>query len=131
MEKDFSQEFSFIASRSSGAGGQNVNKVNTKVMLCFDVNNSFLLTDGEKQRILEKLANKINQEGILQISSQKGRTQIANKEFCIEKFYSLIEKALAEPRSRKKTKPSAASVEKRLVSKKKISEIKVLRKKVD
>jgi ribosome-associated protein len=131
MDRDFTPEFNFIASRSGGAGGQNVNKVNTKVMLFFDVHNSFLLTEEEKQRILEKLSNKINQEGILQISSQKGRTQLANKELCIEKFYQLIKKALAVPKTRKKTRPSGASVEKRLVSKKKISEIKVQRKKVE
>jgi ribosome-associated protein len=131
MDRDFSSEFNFIASRSGGAGGQNVNKVNTKVMLCFDVNNSLLLTEDEKQRILEKLSNKINQEGILQISSQKERTQLANKDLCIKKFYQLIERALAVPKTRRRTRPSAASIEKRLVSKKKISEIKELRKKLE
>jgi ribosome-associated protein len=100
-------------------------------MLCFHVWNSNLLSDIEKDLISEKLANKINSEGILQIVSQSERTQLGNKEICIEKFNLLIEKALTIPKKRKKSKPSASSIQKRLEAKKRISEQKQFRKKID
>jgi ribosome-associated protein len=131
MEKDFSSEFEFITSRSSGAGGQNVNKVSTKVMLCFHVTKSILLTDNEKALILEKLTNSINTEGYLQIVSQSERTQLGNKEKCIEKFYDKIKKALTIPKKRKKTKPSVSSIEKRIETKKKNAELKQRRRKIE
>jgi ribosome-associated protein len=129
MDRDFSREFEFITSRSSGAGGQNVNKVSTKVMLCFKVRESILLTDEEKELIIDKLANKINSEGILRIVSQVERTQLGNKEKCIEKFYVMIEKALIIPKIRKKIKPSKAAIQERLDAKKRTSELKQIRKK--
>jgi ribosome-associated protein len=129
MERDFSREFEFITSRSSGAGGQNVNKVSTKVMLCFKVRESILLTDEEKELIIHKLTNKINSEGILQIVSQAERTQLGNKEKCIEKFYVMIEKALIIPKIRKKIKPSKAAIQERLDAKKRTSDLKQIRKK--
>jgi ribosome-associated protein len=131
MEKDFSPEFEFIVSRSSGPGGQNVNKVSTKVMLCFNVSKSALLSDEEKGMITEKLTNKINAEGILKIVSQRERSQLGNKELCIEKFYILITKALTKPKKRKKSKPTELSIMKRLEKKKRISRIKQVRKKID
>jgi ribosome-associated protein len=131
MEKDFTPEFTFITSRSGGPGGQNVNKVSTKVMLCFHVNDSELLTEDEKELINLKLANKINVEGVLQITSQSERTQLANKERCIEKFYVLIKQALTIAKKRKRTKPSKTAVQKRLDEKKKQAEKKQSRKKVD
>jgi ribosome-associated protein len=131
MNRDFIPEFEFITSRSGGPGGQNVNKVSSKVMLCFDIQKSALLSDSEKELIQNKLANKINTAGKLQIVSQKERTQLGNKELCIEKFYTLIEKALTIPKRRRKTRPSKTAVEKRLDLKRKLSEQKQNRKKIE
>lgn len=129
--RDFSSELKFSASRSGGAGGQNVNKVNTKVELSFDLYASLLLSDEEKAILAEKLASKVNAEGILKISSQTDRTQLGNKEACIKKFYVLVEKAFVVRKKRKATKPTAASKEKRLDSKRKQSELKSTRQKRD
>lgn len=117
-EKDFSKEFTFNTSRSGGAGGQNVNKVSTKVELRFSVANSILLSDREKEIVSEKLSNKINSEGILIIVSQAERTQLGNKQRCIEKFYALLTKALTPKKKRKPTKPTKASERKRIETKK-------------
>jgi ribosome-associated protein len=127
--RDFTQELIFTASRSSGAGGQNVNKVNTKVELRFIINTSLLLTDDEKQIILKKLSSKISQEGELIIVSQTERSQLKNKNKSIEKFYLLIEKALTPRKKRKPTKPTAASKEKRLEKKRILADKKISRKK--
>ncbi len=126
--QDFSPELTFASSRSGGPGGQNVNKLNTKVTLSFDVMNSNLLNDTEKELVMTKLANKINAQGILKISSQSERTQLANKERCIEKFYKQIAKSLKIKKKRKKTKPSQAAIQKRLDDKKNRSDKKKSRK---
>ncbi len=129
--RDFSSEFSFSASRSSGPGGQHVNKVNTKVELRFDVMNSSLLTPDEKELILEKLSNKINQEGELVLVYQRSRSQVKNKERVIEKFYELLTGALTPQKKRRPTKPSQAVKEKRLEEKRAQAEKKDRRKKVE
>lgn len=115
---DFLPELNFQTSRSSGPGGQNVNKVETKVQLRFDVNNSLILNEEEKLTLLQKAPNKIDQEGFLFLSSQEKRSQIQNKELVIRKFYDLLKSAFHRKKIRKATKPSKGAVEKRLQSKK-------------
>jgi ribosome-associated protein len=128
---DLSSEFQFLTSRSSGPGGQNVNKVNSKVELRFDIQNSALLTEDQKITLLAKLATKITSEGILSVVSQRDRSQLSNKEDATEKLYLLISKALKPVVRRKKTKPTKSSVEKRLTGKRIKSEIKQYRQKLD
>ena len=125
--RDFSREFQFSASRSSGPGGQNVNKVSTKVELRFDIPGSNLLTDKEKEILLNILIKKTSLEGILIIVSQSERTQLKNKVKTIEKFYTLIRRSLTPKKKRRPTKPSLASKEKRLESKKMVAEKKARR----
>lgn len=128
---DLSSEFQFLTSRSSGPGGQNVNKVNSKVELRFDIPNSGLLTEEQKEILLKKLSTKITSEGILSVVSQRDRSQLSNKEDAIDKLYLLISKALKPVIRRKKTRPTKSSVEKRLTVKRIKSEIKQNRQKLD
>lgn len=121
-DRDFTKEIEIKASRSSGKGGQNVNKVSTKIELVFDVNASELLSEEEKFKINEKLSNRISKEGKLILQSQESRSQLTNKEIAIKKLYKLLEAALKKEKPRKETKPSKAKKEQRLQIKKEVSE---------
>ncbi len=127
----FESEIWYKTSRSSGKGGQNVNKVSTKVELNFDVVNSKLLTTKQRQTIFEKLINKINKAGILKITAESSRSQLENKHIALQKFNILISTCFKEKKKRMATKASKGSKEKRIESKKIIGERKALRKKIN
>jgi ribosome-associated protein len=127
-DRNFEPEMYFSASRSGGKGGQNVNKVSTKMSLNFDIHNSNLLTEEEKQVLKLRLKNKIDKNGFIRIVSQTERSQLLNKKKAIARFIELLANALKVKKSRVETKPSNSSKEKRLVSKKNISQKKSLRK---
>jgi|SRR5687768_15499051 len=124
-------ELVFSTSRSSGPGGQNVNKVNSKVTLEWDVANSRVLTDDEKIFLSEKLASRMTREGVVQITSQESRSQIANKELVVQKLDNLLSKAFVKKKVRKATKPSKRAKQQRLKKKKVVSEKKNWRKRPD
>lgn len=113
------QELQFKAVRSSGAGGQHVNKVSTKIELTYDLQNSTAVTDKEKERLLLKLSNRLTKENVLLLQCDDSRSQHKNKEVAIKRFLELIKSALVVPKKRKKTKPSRSAIEKRLNTKKK------------
>jgi ribosome-associated protein len=110
-------EFVFTASRSAGPGGQNVNKVNSKVELRFNLLLTLHFSEPEKEILFKKLKNKINSEGVLILASQSERTQLMNKKVVTEKFYELVSKALTLQIKRRSTEPTPASKIKRLENK--------------
>jgi len=128
-EKNLIKECEFLASRSSGPGGQNVNKVNSQVSLRFDVNNSLLLEDDEKVILLQKLNSYISGQGILILNVQTHRSQLLNKEEAISKFNRLIERAFTFKKVRKASRPTKAAIQRRLEAKQKQSQKKKNRQK--
>jgi ribosome-associated protein len=122
-------ELNFKAVRSSGPGGQNVNKVASKVVLTFDLKNSNALSEEEKEIATKKLKSKLTQEGILILNCDEDRSQLKNKEIVTKRFLELLSKSLIIPKERKATKVPRSVVEKRLKDKSTTSEIKQNRKK--
>lgn len=117
-------ELSFTFSRSSKPGGQNVNKISSRVTLQFDVANSPGLSEAHKRRLMTRLRTRINKDGVLRVSAQVHRHQAANREVAVERFVELLRKALAPVKTRKKTRISAAAVNRRLKKKKHRSRLK-------
>jgi ribosome-associated protein len=127
MQQDFSAEITFKTSRSSGSGGQHVNKVETAVEGIWYPALSQVFTEVERDRLLEQLAPKLSKEGSLRIRAQQHRSQLANKLEVLEKFRTTVARALHKPMLRIATRPTASSREKRLEQKKQKSAIKKLR----
>lgn len=122
-------ELQFKAVRSSGAGGQNVNKVSSKVMLSFDVKNSHSLTDEEKALLTSKLASKLTSEQVLILTCDEDRSQLKNKTIVTKRFLELLKTALIVPKKRKPTQIPRGVIEKRIKAKRNLSEIKQNRRK--
>lgn len=122
-------ELNFKAVRSSGAGGQNVNKVSSKVVLTFDLNASQALSEEEKALIEMKLAARLTTESILILNCDEDRSQLKNKAIVTKRFLDLIKKALVVQKPRKATKVPKSVIKKRIKDKKNLSEIKANRKK--
>ena len=127
VTKDLSiseDELVFKISRSGGPGGQNVNKVSTRVTLFFDVAHCESLTEGQKKQILTRLAGRADKQGVIRVASQKHRTQKANREAAVERFRQVLAEALKRRPVRKKTKVPYAAQQRRLEEKKQRSRLK-------
>ena len=124
-------ELSYKAIRSSGAGGQNVNKVSSKVVLTFDLANSQAFDEAEKELLFSKLANKLSNENLLILNCDEDRSQRKNKEIVTKRFLEIIKNALIVPKKRKATRIPRSVIEKRIKAKRTTSEIKQNRRKPD
>jgi ribosome-associated protein len=124
-------ELTFKAVRSSGAGGQNVNKVSSKVVLFFDLGHTEALDEVEKLRLINKLATKLTSENILILNCDEDRSQLKNKEIVTKRFLELIKKGLHVPKPRKPTKIPRSVIERRLKDKSTTADVKLNRKKPD
>jgi ribosome-associated protein len=122
-------EIGFRYSRSSGPGGQNVNKVATKVTLLFSVTESMVLSEAQRGRILDRLGNRISKDGTLHVTSERHRTRSANQRDAVRRFIELVADALVPPRRRRRTKVPTSQRRRRLESKRRRSEKKRLRRK--
>jgi ribosome-associated protein len=116
------EEVTFATSRSGGPGGQNVNKLETRVTLRFDLAGSTALSEDQMARLRERLATRITRAGVLQVTSQKHRTQAANRDAAVERFAELVREALQEEVPRKKTRPSRAARQRRMEEKRRHSQ---------
>jgi ribosome-associated protein len=123
------KELKFKAVRSSGSGGQHVNKVSSKVELFFDIQNSFGFTEEEKELLIKNLSTKLTKDTILLLSCDESRSQHKNKEILIKRFFKIINNGLKIPKKRKPSKPTKSSIQKRLDKKKKQAFKKAFRKK--
>ena len=132
MEKEkIISELHFKAVRSSGAGGQNVNKVSSKVVLSFDLNNSKALSEEEKLQLETKLTSRLTADNLLILNCDEDRSQLKNKEIVTKRFLNIITAGLVVPKIRKATKIPKSVIKKRIKDKKNLSEIKQSRKKID
>ena len=122
-------EIHYHFTRSQGAGGQNVNKVNTSVELIFNIIDSEILNEYQKQRIIQELGSRINKNGEIRLRSQRARSQLMNRLLVTGRFYKLLDQALKEKTVRIATEPTKASTEKRMKKKKMVSERKQSRRK--
>lgn len=127
---DLQRETTYKTSRSGGKGGQNVNKVSSKVELLFSIASSALFTDEEKLLLTDKLQNRLNKDGYVQVICDEERSQYLNKEKAIERLISLLTKALQKPKVRKPTKVSKAAKAARLDNKK-MQSVKKENRKID
>jgi ribosome-associated protein len=123
------KEVEFQTALSGGPGGQHVNKTETKVILIWDIDQSELFSESQKEQLKRRLASRINASGLLKLSVSETRSQLQNKKIAISTFQDLVKKALQKPKKRLKTKPSRAAKLKRLQKKKQLAEKKQLRKK--
>ncbi|WP_206081899.1 alternative ribosome rescue aminoacyl-tRNA hydrolase ArfB [Maribellus sediminis] len=131
IQQQLENECRFSATRSSGPGGQNLNKVNTRVELRFSIPDSEVFSEDEKSTLLQKLKNRINAEGELILASDAERSQFRNRMKVTALFFDLLEKALTKQKPRKKTAPTRASRLKRMETKKILSLKKNLRRRPD
>jgi len=118
------EELQFEYSRSAGPGGQNVNKLSTRVTLRFDLRGSPSLTDEQKRRVADRLRSRINRDGVLHVSAQRHRTQAANRAAAVARFVELLEQALTVPKHRRPTAVSAGQKRRRLADKTRRGEVK-------